>query len=162
MAPHLHVTLGHEYIKGLTWQLSDGPRICELMCSGFFGAPHGIWTWRIFCRWIMLLLTWGKDDCLESGSAEVVEFREAIFEFSVVFHLMHIDARHAAGLDSDCWPRMDGDWIVSHWKGFKPTILWGMCRDISTLEVRAKLADLGLASFVRGKVAWEGEAYSYC
>ena len=31
--------------------------------------------------------------------------------------------------------------------------------DISTLEVRAKLADLGLAtcSFVRGKAAWEGD-----
>ena len=51
----------------------------------------------------------------ESGSAEVVEFREAIFEFSAVFHLMRTDARHAAGLaDSDCQPRTDGDWVVSH------------------------------------------------
>ena len=99
----------------------------------------------------------------ESGSAEVVECREAIFEFSVVFHLMCTDARHAAGLDSDCRPRTDGDWVVSHGKGFRANIiLWGMRKDISTLEVRAKLADLGLASFVRGKVAWEGEAYSYC
>ena len=32
-----------------------------------------------------------------------------------------------------------------------------MHRDISTLDVRAKLANLGLASFVRGKVAWEGD-----
>ena len=32
-----------------------------------------------------------------------------------------------------------------------------MPRDVSTLEVRAKLADLGLASFVRGKVVWEGD-----
>ncbi len=32
-----------------------------------------------------------------------------------------------------------------------------MPRDISTLEVRAKLADVRLASFVRGKVVWEGD-----
>ena len=32
-----------------------------------------------------------------------------------------------------------------------------MPRDASTLEIRAKLADLGLASFVRGKVVWEGD-----
>ena len=51
-----------------------------------------------------------------------------------------------------------GDWVVSHGKGFRANIiLWGMRRDISTLEVRAKLADLGLASFVKGKVAWEGD-----
>ena len=42
--------------------------------------------------------------------------------------------------------------------GFRANIiLWGIHRDISTLEVRAKLADLGLANFVRGKVAWEGD-----
>ena len=41
-------------------------------------------------------------------------------------------------------------------KALELTILWGMPRDICTLEVRAKLADLGLASFVRGKVVWEG------
>ena len=60
----------------------------------------------------------------------------------------------------DCRPRTDGDWVVSHGKGFRANIiLWGMPRDISTLEVRAKLADLhvGLASFVREKVAWEGD-----
>ena len=32
-----------------------------------------------------------------------------------------------------------------------------MPRDVSALEVRAKLVDLGLASFVRGKVVWEGD-----
>ena len=62
----------------------------------------------------------------ESGSAEGVEFREAIFEFSVVFHLMCTDAHHAAGLDSDCRPRTDGDWVVSYGKGFgADIILWG-------------------------------------
>ena len=94
----------------------------------------------------------------KSDSAEVVEFHEAIFEFSVVFHLMHTDAHHAAGLDSDCRPRMDGDWVVSHEKFFRANIiLWGMHRDISTLEVWTKLVDSGLASFVREKVAWEGD-----
>ena len=33
----------------------------------------------------------------------------------------------------------------------------GMPRDLTTLEIRAKFADLGLVSFVRGKVFWEGE-----
>ena len=31
-----------------------------------------------------------------------------------------------------------------------------MPKDLTTLEIRAKLADLGLASFVRGNVLWEG------
>ena len=30
-----------------------------------------------------------------------------------------------------------------------------MPKDLTTLEIRAKLADLGLASFVRGNVLWE-------
>ena len=71
---------------------------------------------------------------------------------------MRINARPAAGLDSDRRSRTDGDWVVSHGKDFRANIiLWGMPRDVSTLEVRAKLADLGLASFVRGKVVWEGD-----
>ena len=32
-----------------------------------------------------------------------------------------------------------------------------MPKDLTTLEIRAKLADLGLASFVRGIVLWEGD-----
>ena len=52
---------------------------------------------------------------------------------------MRTDARHAAGLGSDCRPRTDGDWVVSHRKGFRANMfLWGMRRDISTLEVRAQ------------------------
>ena len=100
----------------------------------------------------------------ESGGATFAEFREAFFffffffEFSVFFYLMRINARHATDLDSDRRSRADGDWVVSHGKGFRANIiLWGMPRDISTLEVRAKLADLGLASFVRGKVVGEGD-----
>ena len=32
-----------------------------------------------------------------------------------------------------------------------------MPKSLSTLEIRAKLADIGLASFARGSVAWEGD-----
>ena len=44
----------------------------------------------------------------ETGSSEVVEFREATFEFSGLFHLMRTDAHHAASLDLDCRPRTEG------------------------------------------------------
>ena len=35
--------------------------------------------------------------------------------------------------------------------------MWGMPRDASTLEVRGKLADVGLVGFARGSVVWEGD-----
>ena len=54
--------------------------------------------------------------------------------------------------------RTSEDWIVSHNKGFRANIIvWGMPKDLPTLEIRAKLADLGLDSFVRGAAFWEGE-----
>ena len=50
------------------------------------------------------------------------------------------------------------DWLVSHNKGFRANIIvWGMPKDLPTLEIRAKMADLGLDSFVRGATFWEGE-----
>ena len=50
------------------------------------------------------------------------------------------------------------DWLVSHSKDFRANIIvWGMPKDLPTLEIRAKLADLGLDSFVRGNTFWEGE-----
>ena len=50
------------------------------------------------------------------------------------------------------------DWLVSHNKGFRANIIvWGKPKDFQTLEIRAKLADLGLDSFVRGDTIWEGE-----
>ena len=33
----------------------------------------------------------------------------------------------------------------------------GVPRDASTLEVRGKLADVGLVGFARGSVVWEGD-----
>ena len=47
---------------------------------------------------------------------------------------------------------------MSHNKGFRANIIaWVMPKDLPTLETRAKLADLGLDSFVRGDAFWEGE-----
>ena len=47
---------------------------------------------------------------------------------------------------------------MSQNKRFRASIIvWGMPKSLSTLEIRAKLADIGLASFARGSVAWEGD-----
>ena len=47
---------------------------------------------------------------------------------------------------------------MSYKKRFRANIIvWGFSRDLSTLEVRAKLSDVGLASFAAGNVAWEGD-----
>ena len=47
---------------------------------------------------------------------------------------------------------------MSHNKGFRANIIvWGMPKDLPTLEIRAKLADLGLDNFLRGDAFWEGE-----
>ena len=48
-------------------------------------------------------------------------------------------------------PRVEKDWIVSHKKRFRANIIvWGLSRNLSTVEIRAKFSDLGLASFVAG------------
>ena len=55
------------------------------------------------------------------------------------------------------WLKTSEDWLVSHNKGFRANIIvWGMPKDLPTLEIRAKLSDLGLDSFVRGAAFWEG------
>ena len=36
-------------------------------------------------------------------------------------------------------------------------IVWGLHKELTTLEVRARFADMGLKSFVRGNVLWEGD-----
>ena len=57
--------------------------------------------------------------------------------------------------------RTSDDWEVSYKKHFRANVIvWGMPRDLTTLEIRAKFADLGLVSFVRGKVFWEGQHIS--
>ena len=49
------------------------------------------------------------------------------------------------------------DWVVSKKRFRASIIVWGMPKDLTMLEIRATLADLGLASFVRGNVLWEGD-----
>ena len=67
-------------------------------------------------------------------------------------------ARKNGALNSDRTPRTEGTWVVSHNKRFRANIIvWDFSRDLSTLEIRAKLSDLGLSSFAAGKVAWEGD-----
>ena len=52
----------------------------------------------------------------------------------------------------------DAAWTVSKNKRFRANIIiWGMSKSLSTLEIRTKLADLGLVGFARGPVAWEGD-----
>ena len=53
----------------------------------------------------------------------------------------------------DRQPRTREDWVVSKRKRLASIILWGMPKDLTTLEIRAKLADLGLVSW---NVLWEG------
>ena len=54
--------------------------------------------------------------------------------------------------------RTSEDWVVSKRKRFRANIIvWGMPTDLTTLKIRAKLADLGLASFVWGNVLWDGD-----
>ena len=44
------------------------------------------------------------------------------------------------------WLKTSEDWLVSHNKGFRANIIvWGMPKDLPTLEIRA---DLGRDSFV--------------
>ena len=52
-------------------------------------------------------------------------------------------------------PQPGNDWDVTRSRA--SVILWGMPREVSTLEIRARLDDLELAWFVRGRVFWEGE-----
>ena len=53
--------------------------------------------------------------------------------------------------------RTGDDWEVSYKKRFRANIIvWGMPRDLTTLEIRAKFADLGLVSFVRALQKYKG------
>ncbi len=50
------------------------------------------------------------------------------------------------------------EWSVYHSRGCRAHIIvWGVRKDLSTLEIRSKLDNLGLGSLVRGTVAWEGD-----
>ena len=58
---------------------------------------------------------------------------------------------------TDFQPGLEG-WVVSRSKRFRANIIvWGMPKHLTTLEVRAKLADFNLDLFVREDVHWEGD-----
>ena len=49
-------------------------------------------------------------------------------------------------------------WTVSQNRRFRANIIvWGMPKNLSMLEIRTKLADLGLVGFARGAVVWKGD-----
>ena len=57
-------------------------------------------------------------------------------------------------------PKVTSDvaWTVSQNRRFRTnSIVWGMPKSLSTLEIRTKLADLGLVGFSSGAVAREGD-----
>ena len=52
----------------------------------------------------------------------------------------------------------DGNLVVSHNQRSRVNIIvWGLHKELTTLEVCAKFADMGLESFVMGNVLWEGD-----
>ena len=62
--------------------------------------------------------------------------------------------RHARN-GPDLQPRTGKDLVVSHNQRSRGNnIVWGL---LTTLNVRAKFAGMGLESFVRGNVLWEGD-----
>ena len=79
-------------------------------------------------------------------------FNRCIFKFYGAFYLM---PTKDAVTKIDRQPRTSEDWVVSILE--RNIIVWGMSKDLTTLEIRAKLAYLDLASFVRGNVLWEGD-----
>ena len=59
---------------------------------------------------------------------------------------------------NDVQPRTGEAWAVSCKKPFRANVLvWGLPKSFTTLEIRSKFVDIGLASFVRGIVCWEGD-----
>ena len=80
-----------------------------------------------------------------------LQFRISRFEFSGFLIDDHrCDAKTAI-------PRLktSEDWLVSHNKAFRANIIvWRMPKDLPTREIMAKLADLGVDSFVPGDAFW--------
>ena len=56
--------------------------------------------------------------------------------------------RHDSKKETDLRPTTGKDLVVSHNQCYR--VVWGLHKELTTLEVRAKFADMGLESFVRG------------
>ena len=90
---------------------------------------------------------------LERGSLQksphpsVYFLRHHIFEFAIVSYFMR--TRHASKNGTDLQPRTGKDLVVSHNQRSRVNIIvWGLHKELTTLEVRATFADMGLESFV--------------
>ena len=71
-----------------------------------------------------------------------------------MFYLVR--TRHASKNGTDLQPRTGKDLVVSHNQRSRVNIIvWGLHKELTTLEVRTKFADVGLESFARGNVLWE-------
>ena len=85
-------------------------------------------------------------------------FVTIFFEFAVVFYLMR--RRHDSKKGTDLRPTTGKDLVVSHNQCYRVNIIvWGLHKELTTLEVRAKFADMGLESFVRGECIVGGRPY---
>ena len=92
---------------------------------------------------------WGRRKSLAAVWLTIDGCSHLLLEFAACFYLMPTrDEFLVAELQSTSES-------VSQNKRFRASIIvWGMPKSLST---RAKLADIGLASFARGSVAWEGD-----
>ena len=51
-----------------------------------------------------------------------------------------------------------GDWVVSRSKTSRASVIvCGVPKHLSTLDICSKFANIGLSSFVSGKIAWEDD-----
>ena len=59
---------------------------------------------------------------------------------------------------NDVQPGTGEAWAVSCKKRFRANVLvWGLPKSFTILEISSTFVDIGLASFVRGIVCWEGD-----
>ena len=62
-----------------------------------------------------------------------------------------MSTRNDGKTETDLWPRTGKDLVVGHNQRSRVTIIvWVLHKELTTLEVCAKFADMGLESFVSG------------
>ena len=124
-------------------------------CWGSAHAPTPVWL--LFCVQSGSFLFERGEEVFRSRHIPVSTSPFFFFfEVAVVFYLMR--TRHASKNGTDLQPRTGKDLVVSHNQRSRVNIIvWGLHKDLTTLEVRAKIADMCLESFVRGNVLWEGD-----
>ena len=128
--------------------------ICMVRCWGSAHAPTPVWL--LFCVQSALFYLRGERKSSGVATSQCLRHHFFFVEVAVVFYLMR--TRHASKNGTDLQPRTGKDLVVSHNQRSRVNIIvWGLHKDLTTLEVRAKIADMYLESFVRGNVLWEGD-----